>query len=199
MSTAGAIEGRCSFIVGEPSTELITGCHDTRVIGTSEGHRPPEDAASIVREPLPTGEFSFSHKVFKYRCPILANGLIGLGFALKGLKLVPDTFWAPAEKLTFYLFFPALLVANIAGAGTIGVEALPMAAAVIIGVVLVAGTVSALRPRLGLDGPGFTSVFQGSFRPNTYVGIGAAYALYGEAGLALMAIAVVAVVPLVMP
>lgn len=124
-------------------------------------------------------------------------GLIGLGFALKGLKMVPDTFWAPAEKLTFYLFFPALLVANIAGTGTIGAEALPMAAALIIGVVLVAGTVSALRPRLGLDGPGFTSVFQGSFRPNTYVGIGAAYALFGEAGLALMAIAVVAVVPLV--
>lgn len=123
--------------------------------------------------------------------------LIGLGFALKGLKLVPDTFWAPAEKLTFYLFFPALLVANIGGTGTIGAEALPMAAALIIGVVLVAGMVSALRPRLGLDGPGFTSVFQGSFRPNTYVGIGAAYALYGEAGLALMAIAVVAVVPLV--
>jgi malonate transporter len=123
--------------------------------------------------------------------------LIGLGFALKGLKMVPDTFWAPAEKLTFYLFFPALLVANIAGAGTIGAEALPMAAALIIGIVLVAGTVSALRPRLGLDGPGFTSVFQGSFRPNTYVGIGAAYALFGEAGLALMAIAVVAVVPLV--
>lgn len=123
--------------------------------------------------------------------------LIGLGFALKSLKLVPDAFWAPAERLTFYLFFPALLVANIAGAGSIGAEALPMAAALVIGVVIVAGTVSVLRPRLGLDGPGFTSVFQGSFRPNTYVGIAAAYALFGEAGLALMAIAVVAVVPLV--
>lgn len=123
--------------------------------------------------------------------------LIGLGFALKRLKMVPDAFWAPAERLTFYLFFPALLVGNIAGAGTIGAEALPMAAALVIGVVFVAGMVSLLRPRLGLDGPGFTSVFQGSFRPNTYVGIAAAYALFGEAGLALMAIAVVAVVPLV--
>ena len=123
--------------------------------------------------------------------------LIGLGFALKRLKLVPNAFWAPAERLTFYLFFPALLVANTAGAGTIGAEALPMAAALVIGVVFVAGMVNALRPRLGLDGPGFTSVFQGSFRPNTYVGIAAAYALFGEAGLTLMAIAVVAVVPLV--
>ena len=123
--------------------------------------------------------------------------LIGLGFALKRLNLVSDSFWAPAERLTFYLFFPALLVANTAGAGTIGAEALPMAAALVIGVLIVAGMVSALRPRLGLDGPGFTSVFQGSFRPNTYVGIGAAYALFGEEGLTLMAIAVVAVVPLV--
>ena len=123
--------------------------------------------------------------------------LIGLGFALKRLQLVPDAFWAPAERLTFYLFFPALLVANTAGAGTIGAEALPMAAALVIGVLIVAGMVYALRPRLGLDGPGFTSVFQGSFRPNTYVGIGAAYALFGEEGLTLMAIAVVAVVPLV--
>ena len=46
--------------------------------------------------------------------------LIGLGFALKRLELVPEAFWAPAERLTFYLFFPALLVTNTAGAGTIG-------------------------------------------------------------------------------
>jgi hypothetical protein len=39
---------------------------------------------------------------------------IFLGYPLKARRLAADAFWAPAGKLTFYLFFPVLLV-GIAG------------------------------------------------------------------------------------
>jgi predicted permease len=48
-----------------------------------------------------------------------------------------------------------------------------------------------------IDGPAFSSLFQGAIRPNTYVGLAAAVALYGKTGLALTAICVAVVVPLV--
>jgi len=47
------------------------------------------------------------------------------------------------------------------------------------------------------DRPGFTSVFQGSIRPNSYIGIAAGGVLYGDEGLALTAVAIAAVIPLV--
>jgi predicted permease len=54
-----------------------------------------------------------------------------------------------------------------------------------------------LRPLLNTDGPSFTSVIQGNIRPNTYVGIAAAFAMYGEPGLTLTAVALVCCVPTV--
>ena len=40
--------------------------------------------------------------------------LILLGHLCKRRGWVADAFWAPAEKLTFYLFFPALLLNSTA-------------------------------------------------------------------------------------
>lgn len=124
-------------------------------------------------------------------------GLIAMGYAIRRLDLVAEAFWRPAEGMTFYVFFPALLVVNIAEADLGGVRVWPMFAALVAGVLAVGALVLALRPRLGLDGAAFTSVFQGSFRPNTYVGVAAALALFGAPGLALMAVCIVVVVPLV--
>jgi predicted permease len=48
-----------------------------------------------------------------------------------------------------------------------------------------------------LDGPAFTSVFQGSIRFNNYVGVTAAAGLFGTEGIALAAICNAAIVPTV--
>ncbi len=45
-------------------------------------------------------------------------------------------FWEPAEKMTYYVFFPALLVGNTASAGLGGLQAQPMALALVAGAVL---------------------------------------------------------------
>lgn len=123
--------------------------------------------------------------------------LILLGHALRRYRLVADAFWTPAEWLTYHLFFPLLLAHNLARAELGGLQVLPMALGLTGAVLLVGAALIATRRHLGLDGPAFTSLFQGSIRPNTYVGLAAASALYGSAGLTLSAIGIAFVVPLV--
>lgn len=128
--------------------------------------------------------------------------LVLLGWTIRAREFVPLTFWPPAEKLTYYVLFPALLVTNLAEAKLDGLPvasmSLAQAGGVLIMAALAALSVGVLSRRpFRLDGPGFTSAFQGSIRPNTYVGLAAAAGLWGSAGLTLTAICVAVVVPLV--
>lgn len=127
--------------------------------------------------------------------PVFA--IILLGYGLKRFGFPGDAFWPAAERITYYLFFPALLFGNLARGDFGNMAAAPMALALATAVLAVAGTLLILRRRLPFDGPAFTSVFQGSIRPNTYVGLAGAAALYGPRGLTLAAMAIVTLIPLV--
>ncbi|MBI5120450.1 MAG: AEC family transporter [Rhodospirillales bacterium] len=122
--------------------------------------------------------------------------LIALGFALRRFQFLPESFWPPLERLTYYFFFPALLFTNclrvpLKDAGT-GNLVLAMG----LGVAAIAALALTLLA-LVKNRPAFSSVFQGSIRPNTYVGLAAAAALYGQSGVALTSVCVAVVVPLV--
>ena len=123
--------------------------------------------------------------------------LILIGYILKRFQWIPDTFWPPAEKVTYYIFFPALLIASGARADLSGDQAGLMAAALFGATLLTALLALILKPVLGLSPAGFTSFFQGTVRPNTYVGVVAAFLFWGDEGLALISIGILAVVPLV--
>jgi predicted permease len=123
--------------------------------------------------------------------------LIVVGTALRRSGFLAEGFWDAADRLTYFVLFPALLVHNLATAHLGEIRFAGMVGALVAAVVLVALLLLAFRPHLGLGGPAFTSLFQGSIRPNTYVGLAAAVALYGSAGLTLAAVAVAALVPLV--
>lgn len=123
--------------------------------------------------------------------------LIALGWGLKRSGFPGDGFWAPAERLIYYILFPALLVSTLARADLSGVRVVPMAAALVGAVLVVAGAARGLRRRLGLNGGGFSSVFQGAIRCNTYVAFAVASALYGAPGITLASIGTLGVVPLV--
>lgn len=45
--------------------------------------------------------------------PVL--GLLAIGFVSRKRELVQDGFWTQAERLTYYLLMPALLVGKLAG------------------------------------------------------------------------------------
>jgi len=123
--------------------------------------------------------------------------LIGLGMALRQRRFLAESFWPQAERLGYYVLLPSLFVHGLAMAH---LEALPvrdLAVTLILSTLAVAALVMALRPLLGLDGPAFTSVFQGSVRFNNYVGVTLAAGLFGTQGIALAAICNAAIVPTV--
>ncbi|MDV7341674.1 AEC family transporter [Terasakiella sp. A23] len=123
--------------------------------------------------------------------------LILIGFAIRKKELIAPSFWEPAEGLTYYIFFPALLLQTTANANVGDIEVAPMAFAIVASMVLVAALAVKAKPYLGVNGATFTSVFQGSIRFNTYVGIAAVSSLWGEPGMTLIAIVISFTVPLV--
>jgi hypothetical protein len=127
--------------------------------------------------------------------PIFSLIVIGALFRRYGFP--GDAFWPAASRITYFAFFPALLLCELATANFTGSDVLLMSAALIIALLLLTVLLIAARRWLQLSNGAFTSVFQGSVRPNTYVGLSVAAALFGAEGSLLAAVAVAAMVPLV--
>ena len=125
--------------------------------------------------------------------------LIVMGFALRRLLVKDETHWLGTEQLVYYVLFPALLFRTLARAKLSEVPLLSVGGALLIAVLLMAALCLALRPalmkRLNVGGPAFTSIFQCSCRWQTYVALAVAGSLYGELGLTLASVAMVAMIP----
>ncbi len=124
--------------------------------------------------------------------------LILLGWGMRRRAFVPDSFWAPAEKITYYVTFPALLTVNLAEAPVEGLPWAVLAALLACVTAAAVGGLIVLRPLLAdVGGAAFSSMLQGTVRPNTYIGLAAAAALWGAEGVTLTAICIAVVVPMV--
>ena len=121
--------------------------------------------------------------------------LIVLGHGLKRARWVDDAFWAPAERMTYTVFFPALLIGAGAQADLSGEQVWPMALSLFAATFIIAVAAVALKPVLGLSDASFTSFYQGAFRPNTFIGVSIALLMSGHDGVVLISIAILAVVP----
>ncbi|MCB6183015.1 AEC family transporter [Leeia sp. TBRC 13508] len=123
--------------------------------------------------------------------------LIILGKCLKHFGVLADAFWAPAEKLGYYVLLPALFIHGLATANLSALPIASMASVLILSTLLAAVVLVVLRPWMPVDGAAFTSVFQGGVRFNNYVGVSAAVGLFGSSGMALSALVNAATVPTV--
>jgi len=123
--------------------------------------------------------------------------LIFLGYGVRARRLLKDEFWEPAERLIYFVLFPALLVSTLGSADLAGLDIAPMAGALVLAIAVLVAVVLLLRPLLHLPDPSFTSLFQGVVRQNTYIGLAVALAVFGHQGLAAAAVAVAIIVPLV--
>lgn len=123
--------------------------------------------------------------------------LIAIGWVLRNRLGFGEDFWPDLEKLTYFLLLPALFVHSLATAdfGTLQVGTMSLVLAV--SSVLGACAVWLLRRFITADGPAYTSVFQGSVRFNNYIGLVVTSALLGKEGLALAALSVAVLVPIV--
>lgn len=126
--------------------------------------------------------------------------LIVMGFALRRLLLKDESHWVGTEQLVYYVLFPALLFRTLARAKLSEVPLFGVGGALLISVLLMAALCLALRPvlmqRLNVSGPSFTSIFQCSCRWQTYVALAVAGNLFGDIGLTLASVAMVAMIPI---
>jgi malonate transporter len=123
--------------------------------------------------------------------------LIFLGQICRRRAFPGDGFWAPAERLTYFILFPALLTITLAQADLSELTVLPAALGTSAAMLIMTGIALVLRPWLRIGGAAFTSFYQGVVRLNTYIGLSVAFGLWGEAGLAASAVVLGAIVPLV--
>jgi predicted permease len=126
--------------------------------------------------------------------------LIVFGFALKRSLMRLETQWHGLERLTYYVLFPALLIQTLVKADLGKVPVTGVGGALLLSALMLSLLCLGLRPllaRLDIDGPAFTSIFQGATRWQTYVALAVSGNLFGEVGLALASVAMVAIIPLV--
>lgn len=123
--------------------------------------------------------------------------LIGLGYAFAAHGFPEVRFWLGAERLAYYVLFPPLLIRHLARAQVVGPVIGPLAGVVAITVLSLASFLFVFRMRIPADGPAFSSVFQGSVRFNTFVGLAATASLYSTNGLAVASLLLALLIPLV--
>lgn len=126
--------------------------------------------------------------------------LIVMGFGLRRQLLNEDAHWVGLERLVYFVLFPALLIETTARANLTKIPVGGVGGALLLAVLTMATLCLALRPLLQtsakIDGPAFTSVFQGATRWQTFIGLAVANNLYGDDGVALASVAMVAMIPL---
>jgi malonate transporter len=126
--------------------------------------------------------------------PVFA--LIALGAALHRTHFIAEASWRAVERVTYYVLFPAFLFNAITMADFTGQPVGPMALVLVGAIAVMTVVVYAVQGVIKFDGATFSSVFQGALRFNSYVALAAIAALLGTQGIALSAIAVAIMVPL---
>lgn len=122
--------------------------------------------------------------------------LIVAGFALRRLPVLGAEVWAAVERLTYFVLLPAVLFYANARTRTDLAAAGPFLAAVVLAVVAGIAFGGLGKPLFRPPERTFAAGFQCAFRFNVYLGLAVAGRLLGDAGLALMTLAIGLTVPI---
>lgn len=130
--------------------------------------------------------------------PVFA--VILAGFVLRQSRLVGEAEWRGVDHICYILLFPAIIFREIAGADFSGVPVLHMAIAMVLAISTMFAALLTLRTPLCrlllIDGPQFTSLFQGATRWHTFIGLAIIPAYFGPSYIAIGAVAAAAMIPL---
>lgn len=122
--------------------------------------------------------------------------LIALGYFLKRINIPGENFWDLADKITYYILFPSLLIYKLANANLSGINGFDIVLSAIISISVLALFLMFLdKFMLFFKEEAFTSIFQGSTRFNTYVFLALITSLYGDEGLIIAALIMTFTIP----
>lgn len=123
--------------------------------------------------------------------------LIVAGYLLRRSDFPGEAFWPGAERLNYFVLFPALLLSSLASA-PLDNPALPrLALAVLLALAIGWLGLLALRRLRGWPAARFGAIVQGALRFNTYLGLATVGSLFGTPGLTLAALMLALLVPAV--
>ena len=123
--------------------------------------------------------------------------IILLGFLISRTPVSSQAVWSELERLTYYVFFPALLVLRLS-ASNFDWEAIVNISKVIgLALFVITVLILSLRKLVSSDSASLSSVYQGSIRFNTYIGLACIDVLYDDRGLITAALCLAVYIPLV--
>ncbi|MEQ4921988.1 AEC family transporter [Proteus hauseri] len=122
--------------------------------------------------------------------------LIALGAILRRNKTFEPAFWVGAEKLNYFLLFPALLINSLAKAPLNDPQLFHLAGAIFSVVITITILCLLLKKFTGWTAGRFGAIVQGNIRFNTYLGLAIVADLFGTSGLGIAALILAILVPL---
>lgn len=126
--------------------------------------------------------------------------VIALGYGLYRTRLAPETMWSALEHVCYFLLFPCLIIKTLSTADFSKTPLGGLTAGFLITLILMALALIAARPLLksttAMTDQAFTSLFQGVMRWHGFMALAIVTALYGEAQVPIVAVAIAVMVPL---
>lgn len=130
--------------------------------------------------------------------PVFIVILVGLG--LRRSALIGEGHWAAVDHVCYFVLFPAIIFKEIAAADFTGVPVWNMALAMMLAISTMFALLLALRrplcAALSLDGPQYSSLFQGATRWHTFIALAIIPVYFGQGALAIGAVSAAAMIPL---
>ena len=123
--------------------------------------------------------------------------LILLGYFFKRIKFPSTDFWPMADKFTYYVLMPALLVYKVSTSNIDLEQTIDLVTTALLSILIVFFSLILLNFFVKFNNRAFTSIMQGGIRFNSYVILAFVDSVYGDRGLVLAAILMAFVIPFI--
>ncbi len=126
--------------------------------------------------------------------------VIVIGALLRRFNVINEAQWSGVDHICYFVLFPAIIFKEIAAADFSQVPVWHMAAAMILALSIMFAVLLVLRvplsAALGINGPQYTSLFQGATRWHTFIAFAIVPLFFGNDALAFAAVSAAAMTPL---
>jgi len=123
--------------------------------------------------------------------------LILIGYFFKRIKFPSHEFWPQADKLTYYVLMPSLLIFKLSSASLESQNSFGFVLSALLAIFFTMIVLIILNKFKTTKASAFTSVVQGGIRFNTYVFLALAGSIFGNDGLILAAIILTFAIPFI--
>jgi malonate transporter len=132
--------------------------------------------------------------IFSALVPVF--GLILIGYLFKRISFPSHEFWPMADKLTYFILMPALLIYKLSNA-KFEANSVSFVLASLIAIFLTMIILIIVNKITPTKNSSFTSIVQGGIRFNTYVFLAISGSIFGDTGLVLSAIILTFAIPFI--